>query len=279
MFYRKFRPSASWAPFVECYFIWEGKADPHQPLYIESPPSGFSSIVFNYQDPYFLHNKKYQSLSVPASFIAGQSIYLYTLKLPGTIGMAGIVFRPAALGTLFGFPMYEWVEERVDLRNVFPEKLVERYASEFRTLDQPEAKARLLEEFLAETVDLAQACLDYVDIAANEIVDRNGLVQLNELIQKSCTSRRTFERNFFNKVGLSPKFFSRIRRIGYICNMIAGKKEVYWPKIYTENAFYDHAHFIRDFEEFLGRSPGQYIKENNELVHYVEKPSLSALTP
>jgi AraC-like DNA-binding protein len=175
--------------------------------------------------------------------------------------------------------MYEWVEMRVELRNVFPQKLVEQYASAFRLLEDAEAKARLLEQFLLETTDLTQTHIDYVDIAANEIVDRNGLVQLNELIQKSCTTRRTFERNFFNKVGLSPKFFSRIRRIAYICNLIAGKKEVFWPKIYSENAFYDHAHFIRDFEEFLGRSPGQYIKENNELVHFVEKPSVSALTP
>lgn len=277
MVYRKYQPAPHWAPFVECYFVWENDTLPQEPLEIESPPSGFTSIVFNYRDPYFLRNTKYARLSVPQQFIAGQSIYAYTLTLPGTIGMAGIVFKPAALATLFGLAMYEFVEERVDLRTVFPAALVDRYAAAFIGQDAPEAKASLLEQFLQEMTDPAKAISDYIDVAANEIVAQNGLVQLSKLVEKSCTSRRTFERNFFNKVGLSPKFFSRIRRISYICNQIAGKKEVNWPKIYFENAFYDHSHFIRDFEEFIGRAPGQYIKDNHELIHHVEKPSFSPI--
>lgn len=273
MVYRKYQPAARWLPFVECYYVWENDILPPEALAVESPPSGFTSIVFNYRDPYWLHNVKYPKLPVPPQFIAGQSIYSYTLTLPGVIGMAGIVFKPAALATLFGLAMFELVEERVDLRKIFPEALVDRYAAAFRAHDSPEAKASLLEQFLEDTADPAKAIPDYVDQAANEIVNYNGLVQLSKLVQMSCTSRRTFERNFFQKVGLSPKFFSRIRRISYICNQIAGKTQVNWLKIYLENDFYDHSHFIRDFEEFIGRSPGQYLKDNHELIHHVEKPS------
>lgn len=278
MLYRKFRPSKKWTPFVECFYVWEKGGVPEKPLVVESPPSGFCSIVFNYGDPYTLHNKKYESFCVPAAFLAGQSIYLYSLTLKGAIGMAGIVFRPAALGTLFQFPMYEWVEERVNLRLIFSEQTVDSYQEKIHSAAGTEAKAQLLEAFLDEVCSCRIPEPDYLDIAANEIVDKNGLVRVSDLIEKSFTSRRTFERIFFNRVGLSPKFFCRIRRISYICNLIAGKTEVNWAKIYNENDFYDHAHFIRDFEEFVGRSPGQYLRENNELVHLVEKPSLFPLS-
>jgi hypothetical protein len=47
--------------------------------------------------------------------VAGQSIYSYTLFLRGNIGIAGIVFKPSALSTLFGLNAFELTEERIDL--------------------------------------------------------------------------------------------------------------------------------------------------------------------
>jgi methylphosphotriester-DNA--protein-cysteine methyltransferase len=114
---------------------------------------------------------------------------------------------------------------------------------------------------------------DYIDEAADFIVAHNGMLQVNDLLKESCMSRRTFERKFFQKVGLSPKYYARIRRIGYLCSLIAGKKKVDWAKIFYECDFYDQAHFIKDFEEFTGRTPQQYLKENTELANYVERPN------
>jgi AraC-like DNA-binding protein len=278
MNYLKYKPCSQLAPFIECYFIWENDQLPEEPLIIESPPSGFASIVFNYRDPYFLSNSKYRLLQVPQNFIAGQNIYAYTLTLPGIIGLAGIVFRPAAIATMFGLAMYEFVEERVELGKIFPPAVIDRYTSDFQSASTLDGKAALLEQFVLENTDTSRMTPDYIDIAANQIIDLKGQVKLNELIQNSFTTRRTFERNFFQKVGLSPKFYSRIARISYICNLIAGKKEVDWPRVYLENEFYDHSHFIRDFEEIIGRPPGQYLKENRELVHHVGKPSISPLS-
>lgn len=81
---------------------------------IESPPTGFWSIVFNYGDPYFLQNKKYERLRVPQQFIAGQSIYSCKLSLQGAIGLAGIVLKPAALASFFGLKGFDYTEERID---------------------------------------------------------------------------------------------------------------------------------------------------------------------
>ncbi len=83
-------------------------------------------------------------------------------------------------------------------------------------------------------------------------------------------SRRTFERKFLQKMGLSAKYYARIRCISYLCYCIAGKKRVEWSKVLYECNFYEQAHFIVDLEEFWGRSPQQYLKENTELIHLVK---------
>lgn len=272
MLYQKFSPAAALSPFVECYFIWESESPLEKEWVIESPPTGFCSLVINYGDPYFLQNKKYERLEVPPQFIAGQSIYSYRLFLHGSIGAAGIVFKPAALATLFGLNGFELTEERIDLFRVLPQEYIYRFVQQIKTSAGAQERVKLLEGMMLHHCQLHKPVPDYVDRAANQIVDRNGLLHVQDLIKESCTSRRTFERHFFQKVGLSPKYYARIRRIGYICNLVAGKKKVNWPEVFYQAAFYDQAHFIKDFEAFTGRSPQQYLKENTELANFVEKP-------
>src|SRR5215471_6668679 len=129
MEYLKFQPAKELEPFVECYYVWQSGNDPVKDLVVESPPSGFSSIVFNSGDSYFLQNKKYEMLQVPKEFVAGQSIYSYKLFLNGAISISGIVFKPAGLASLFDIPMHEYTEERKDLKNLFANHLVDQIAN------------------------------------------------------------------------------------------------------------------------------------------------------
>lgn len=270
MFYHKYPPYPALQPFVECYFIWEGDGK-DGPCMFESPPNGFCSIVFNYGDPYTLHSKKYDCLQVPVGFLSGQNIYSYRLHMQGRIGMCGIVFKPAALATIYGLRLCDYVEERVDLYKLFHPAAIDAIREQLAVNDEM-GKIQSLEKFVMEDVSRLQPEPDYIDEAANLIVESNGMLQVNELLTNSCMSRRTFERRFFIKVGLSPKYFARIRRISYLCNLIAGKRKVDWPAIFYECNYYDQAHFIKDFEAFTGRTPQQYLRENAELANYVAKP-------
>lgn len=277
MKYLKFKPAAVLHPFVECYYSWQSGDTPIKDLIVESPPSGFCSIVFNSGDPYFLQNKKHERLPVPKQFIAGQSIYSYKLFLNGHISLAGIVFKPAALATLFDLPTFEYTEERIDLRNVFDKWQVDTLIEKIDRAGEVEDRIMLLEEFVLNQHHKRKIEPDYIDYAANLIVEKNGLLNVSDLIKDIYMSRRNFERRFFKKVGLSPKYYARIRRISYLMNLIAGKKEVDWSSVFSECEYYDQSHFIKDFLEFTGRTPRQYLEENRELATMVEKPSPKSL--
>jgi AraC-like DNA-binding protein len=277
MQYQKFRPVEELSPFVECYFVWESEEPLSTALVVESPPNGFCSIVVNYGDTYTIQNHKYSSLEVPQQFVAGQSIYSYRLTLRGKIGIAGIVFKPAGLATLFGLQTFLLTEERIDLFKQLPQPYFRSYVEQIRASKEIAEKAKLLEAMILHHCRLHQPTPDYIDMAANMIVEKAGMLHVNDLLRESCMSRRTFERHFFQKVGLSPKYYARIRRIGYICNLIAGKKKVNWPEVFYEAEFYDQSHFIKDFEEFTGRTPQQYLADNNELARFVAKPKTQSL--
>jgi AraC-like DNA-binding protein len=277
MQYQKFQPADSLRPYVECYYTWESTGRLEKELVVESPPTSFCGMAINYGDPYFLQNKKYERLAVPPQFVAGLSVYSYKLTLTGKIGNAGIVFKPSALSTLFGLNAYELTEERPDLFDILPQDYIKKYVEDIRAAGTMELRARLLEELLMHHTRVHPPEPDYIDTAANIIVEKKGMLHVYDLLKDSCMSRRTFERKFFQKVGFSPKYYARLRRIGYLCNLIAGKKKVHWPEVFLEAEFYDQAHFIKDFEEFTGRTPQQYLKENVELANYIEKPKVLPL--
>jgi AraC-like DNA-binding protein len=225
MQYQKFSPNKVLSEFVECYFVWESGETITDELVIESPPTGFGSIVVNYGSPYFLQNKKYDRLAVPAQFISGQSIYSYKLSMKGDIRIAGIVLKPAGLSSFFGLSGYEYVEERIDLFKAIPYDYAKTYVDKLKNADSAKNRATVLEEFLLYHYSIHKPQTDYIDQAANIIVAKNGMVHMQELLKESHMSRRSFERKFFEKVGLSPKYYARIRRIGYVLLLTAGKRK------------------------------------------------------
>lgn len=277
MIYEKFTPAPELAPFVECYFTWHSSGAEVTDFVVESPPSGFCSIVFNAGNEYILRNKKYEKLRVPRQFISGQSIYSYSLCFNGIIDVCGIVFKPAALASLFDLPTYEYTEERISLDTVFKKNIVDELAAKLSMEKDANAKVKLLETFLQHYYSRNKPQPDFIDTAANLIVEKNGMLDVGEIMQNVYMSRRNFERKFFRKVGLSPKYYARIRRMAYLLNMIAGKKKADWGFVFSECEFYDQSHFIKDFLEFTGRTPQQYLDDNRELANWVDKPKSNTI--
>ncbi len=263
MIYRKFQPSALLLPFVECYYLWHSSGEPVSSLVVESPPTGFCSIVFNFGDPYYLQNKKYDRLAVPAQFIAGQAIYSYKLFLNGIIDIAGIVFKPTGLASLFDLPTFEYTEERIALASVFKKSSVDELVDKIRNSADENEKIKLLEGFLLEQFHDKKPEADVIDTAANLIVEKNGMVDVSRIMKDVYMSRRNFERRFFKKVGLSPKYYARLRRMSYVMNLIAGKKKADWAALFTECEFYDQSHFIKEVKKLSGVSPKELKRNQN----------------
>jgi AraC-like DNA-binding protein len=257
--------------------MWHTTSGPAENFVVESPPNGYCSIVFNSGADYSLQNKKYERLTVPRQFVSGQSIYSYKLFFDGVIDVTGIVFKPAGLASFFELPTYEYTEQRIPLTNVFNKQLVDTLSNKILNAHDPNEKVKVLEEFLLKYYEDNKPVTDDIDTAANLIIEKNGMVDVREIMENIFMSRRNFERKFFRKVGLSPKYYARLRRLGYLLNLIAGKKKVDWNTLFSKVAFYDQSHFIKDFVEFTGRTPQQYLEDNEELANIVEKPKTNTI--
>ncbi|PSR52368.1 AraC family transcriptional regulator [Adhaeribacter arboris] len=270
MLYQKFSPCPALFPYVECYYVWENYEAENENFQVESPPSAFTAMVFNYADDYFVAYKQNPLQLMPRQFMVGQLTRSYTLHLPGKIGMAVIVFKPTGIASIFGISMHTLTEERTDLKALLLSSVIESTFRAIQRVADACVKAKYLEQFVLHFYELNCPEPDIIDLAANQIVEKYGQVNINDLCSEYAISRRQFERKFLQKVGLSPKYYARLRRLGRICALIAGKKEVNWQDLYFDSDYYDQSHFIKDFTEFTGRSPSEYLNDNAELIHYLK---------
>ena len=272
MFYRKIIPSSPLRTLVECYYIWESDGLMNQPITVESPPTGFTSIVFNYGDFYKTSSSDISDFKLaPRNFIAGQATKTYKLLLEGKIGMIGVVFRPAAINTLFGVQMYELNDERLDLRAVLGKEIV---PIQERILESHtnQGKIDIIDQFLLFKLLNSKNPQNQTDFAANLIVAQNGIINVSKMMEELYVCRRQLERQFLQKVGLSPKYYARIRRISYLCSIMANKRwqVADWHDLIYQMGYYDQSHFIKEFTAFTGKSPSFYLKNNLELSNYLQ---------
>ncbi|MCC6726838.1 MAG: AraC family transcriptional regulator [Saprospiraceae bacterium] len=266
--YQKYPPSPLLSPYVECFFVWQWTVGAKLRS-IDSPPNGFCSLVINYGDRYGASDLLKGPSDVPRSFMSGQFTTRYQLQLQGKIGMAGIVFKPAGMAAFFKVPMYELAGERLCFEDVFGPEARELIA-QVAEASLPTDKAALLDSFLMERLGKGAAKDPALDFAANHIVAQNGIVRMDDLLRTACMSRRNFERKFLERVGVSPKYYARLRRISHICYSIGASQKLDWQRLIGAGDYYDQAHFIKDFRDFMGEAPSTYAERSAELSRFLQ---------
>jgi AraC-like DNA-binding protein len=263
MLYQKIKPHPALQSYVECYFLWESDFLP-TPLQVESPPNGFAAMVFNYGDTY-----TYETGPAPRSFITGQATRNYTMELQGKIGMAGIVFKPASFTSLLGIPMIHFTNIREDAYLVLGNDL-DFLQDKIAEAPSNQKRINVIEEFLLTKLKKSKLKVDKIDQAVELILEKNGVISVKTLLEEFPICSRQFQRKFLSKVGVSPKYYLRIKRLGFLCHLIISRQKIDWQDIIYEAGFYDQSHFIKDFIEFIGKNPSVYIRENKELANFTK---------
>ena len=267
MRYQKFPPKSELLPFVECYFIWEGDAP--NGLKVQSPPSGFCSMVFNYGDPFFASQNNATPLEVPKAFLSGQFTANYSLELKGTIGVAGIVLKPCTVHNIFGSRMSELVNSRINL-SFFPGLPVDILWTAVKNESADDGKIRILEQLMSSYVPIAKSNISIIDEAVEYIDSCHGCISVEAVARHLDISRRYLEKKFLEKVGVSPKFYARIKRFAALSNKIAHQESIDWQQIVLEYDFHDQSHLVKEFMEFNQMNPSQYHSLHQELSRFVK---------
>ena len=164
----------------------------------------------------------------------------------------GVRFRPGMASAFVRTPGRETVDQLVPLPDVWGSKGRQFSAQVAESKSAQQAMA-LLE---AELVDPSAPGI--VQKVSAYIVQQNGQVRVDDLAFDAGMSARQLRRLFLDQMGLTPKHFCRVIRFRHSLPRLRETQRGDWADVALDCGYYDQAHFINDFREFSGYTPGEF---------------------
>jgi len=192
------------------------------------------------------------------AFAAGvHDAYVFTESTVPTRGLQ-VNLTPIGAHLLFGVPMDALANRVVELDDLFgadAPRLIERLY-EAGTWSR---RFDILDEVILRRVIAARAPNPLVVKAAHVLRGTRGAASIARLARDLECSQRHLIAAFREQVGVTPKTYARIVRFDHAVKRLRQADGMRWAEIADASGYYDQAHLIRDFHEFTGQTPGQFV--------------------
>jgi transcriptional regulator GlxA family with amidase domain len=126
----------------------------------------------------------------------------------------------------------------------------------------------LVENFLQKKLAKKNSTNHSTEMVIERIIENCGLVSVRKIAKECGISERQLERHFLRKVGVSPKFFSRMMRLNSLLFVLQTLPNQNLTNLALSFGYYDHAHFAHEFREFVGKSPSEFLREENQMSQH-----------
>jgi len=177
--------------------------------------------------------------------------------------LSGVRLTPEGAYRLLGENPAGLADRVVDLDTVFgpsAEGLVDR----LRSAPDARARFRIMEGLIRARLVEAPEWEREVRWAVGALQASQGGAPIAFLAEEVGWSRQRLHERFVNSVGLAPKLFARVLRFGQAVRAIGDLARPDMAAIAAEAGYHDQSHFIRDFREFTGFTPGDYLRRRVE---------------
>lgn len=173
------------------------------------------------------------------------------------VGSVLVVFRENGASRFLRSPLHELFGESVSLEHFFNRASISELEERLIAANSDDSRINLVEMFLINHLQERPPDL-LVSSALEYIHHSKGTIRISELASRLNTSASPLEKRFRREVGASPKKFATIVRARNVLSAMQKGRQDYAEYL---SAFYDQAHFIKDFKKFAAITPEQYLKE------------------
>jgi AraC-like DNA-binding protein len=170
-------------------------------------------------------------------------------------------FYPYGFANFIIRPIRELADKETPLISLFEENLVREL--EQKIIDASSTKFRIeaVENFLLGKLKSQSVIDNIIKTTIHALYSTNGSGSINAILKEDLSKRRNLERKFSKQIGVSPKQLGKIIRFQAALKMMLNSKGEKLIQIAYKNEYYDQAHFIKDFKEFTGTNPKEYLSD------------------
>lgn len=264
--FKFYKPRAPLSKFVDTFWLYEDQALGHTTERIL--PTGTLELVINLRQNQLRMldaecPEKCSRLS--GAIVSGAHGHGFAPDTREDTFIMGVHFEPGGAFPFLGLPAGDLADTHVDLKTLWgpvSDVLWERL-SEARTHVE---RFQLLEDALLSRLSHSVE-KHYAVSAALEMFGKNQVgPRVREAAKYLGLSQRRFIQVFKAEVGMTPKLFSRIWRFQRTRSLIEQSPSPNWAALAFDLGYFDQSHLIREFLEFSGFSPTDYLNRHKSLI-------------
>lgn len=234
--YREFAPPDRLKQYVECFWTVElGSSLSEYPVL----PDGCVDIVYSPSVTRELQLVGVMTSARRFALSAGQFQF-------------GVRFRAAMSQAFLPLPGPDTLDQSIALSDIWGAD-ARRLTEQILEAQSPRQCIGLIEARLANPSDVT-----LVQRLCSSIVQAAGQVRVDDLAFQAGLSSRQLRRLFIEQLGLSPKHFCRVIRFRNSLSRLSERGHADWVQMALDCGYYDQAHFINEFREFSGYTPGEF---------------------
>lgn len=254
MKYQSFLPSPALAELVRNYTIIHFHFDKNFPIPSkERAPKAEQKIVFYLKGSVSFGK---DSATPPPVALFSHQLDRRSLQVTPVFFALVVYLMPGSLFRLIQLPMNEFNVLYCDAELFFGTR-VRSIREQLEEAKNNSEMIAIVEKFLMN--EHRVAAKEAVDIVASRVLNDLTSLSIDEMADNACLSSRQFFRTFVKRIGMSPKFFSRLSRFNHAHQYKLSHQDVSWSSIAQEFGYTDYHHLEKEFKSFLGVTPAKWI--------------------
>ncbi|MGW4407467.1 helix-turn-helix domain-containing protein [Nonomuraea sp. NPDC004702] len=225
------------------------------------PPMPSGHLFVNLGDPARLWDS--DPSVPPAVFADGWLMGMWTRRFryeyPARVRLVGVHFKPWGMTPFVGVPAGE-LRDRWVPADALWQRSLDRIRDRAGDLASAAGVLRVVEEELrARFEGTASRNLDLVRHAGGRLAATYGAVPVGALADAAGVSGNHLAAQFKSHVGVTPKRVARIYRFARLILSVDASRPVDWTALAHTAGYFDQAHFSREFKDFTGHTPTEYL--------------------
>ena len=168
-----------------------------------------------------------------------------------------VVFSPGGLYRLTGIPSHQLNNCYFDAETIF-EKSIKEVNDKLNDAANFNEMVVVVESFLLKQINRGIKEFHRLDQVSGLILKTDKILNVEWLAKESCLSLRQYERKFIERMGVSPKYFSKVVRFENAFRMKNKKPYLDWLSIAIRCGYYDYQHLTKDYKAFTNQTPTDF---------------------
>ena len=262
MNYQTFPPHLELKSLVSCYWTLEVPSD-HNNQKQRIIPDGCIEMAFILGDDIKRYTSENEFILQPRAMVLGQTIEPFYIEPTGYVNTFAIRFYPYGFSNFVSVSIKDLANKETPISQLFNLKIASKLERNIIEAGSTEKRIDIIERFLLEKLNDEETIDKIVKVTIDTLLSTKGSSSIIKILKGDLSKRRQLERKFIKQIGVSPKQLGKVIRLQTALKMLLNNKSENLTNIAYESEYFDQAHFIKDFKEFTGINPKEFLGNEN----------------